>query len=80
MRIDSKRKTNSNKCMKAKVIPEDKMKRYLDWCKDKTSTIFCDCGKTVNVTFTPYYYDEENNDVYFASLCPECGALIIAKE
>ena len=63
-----------------KIIPEDKMKQYLDWCKDKTSTVLCDCGKTVKVTLTPYYYDEENNDVYFASLCPECGELIITKE
>ncbi len=62
-----------------KVIPEDKMKRYLGWCKDKTSTVFCG-GKIVKVTLTPYYYDEENNDVYFASLCPECGELIIIKE
>ena len=50
------------------IIPEDKMKQYLAWCKDKTSTVVCDCGKTVKVTLTPYYYDEENNDVYFASL------------
>lgn len=24
--------------------------------------------------------DEDENDVYFASLCPECGDLIITKE
>ena len=63
-----------------KVIPEDKMKRYMEWCKGKTSTVLCGCGKTVEVTLTPYYYDKENNDVYFASLCPECGELIITKE
>jgi DNA-directed RNA polymerase subunit RPC12/RpoP len=67
--------------MKVEVIPEDKMKAYMAWCKDKTSTVFCcDCGKMVEISLTPYYYDEENNDVYFASLCPECGGLIIVKE
>jgi predicted RNA-binding Zn-ribbon protein involved in translation (DUF1610 family) len=34
----------------------------------------------VEISLTPYYYDEEENDVYFASLCPECGELIITKE
>lgn len=66
--------------MKAKVIPEDKMKRYLAWCKGKASTVICDCGKIVEVSLTPYYYDEDENDVYFSSLCPECGELIITKE
>ena len=67
--------------MKVKVIPEDKMKTYMAWCKDKTSTTCCcNCGKIVEVSLTPYYYDDENNDVYFASLCPKCGELIIVKE
>lgn len=69
------------KAIEQVVIPEDKMRQYLEWCKGKTSTILCSgCGKVVEVTLTPYYYDEENNDVYFASLCPECGELIITKE
>lgn len=69
------------KAIEQVVIPEDKMKQYMKWCKGKTSTILCsDCGKVVEVTLTPYYYDDENNDVYFASLCPECGELIITKE
>ena len=33
------------KMIKQVVIPEDKMKRYMAWCKDKTSTVLCDCGK-----------------------------------
>jgi hypothetical protein len=63
-----------------KFIPEDKMKRYMEWCKGKTSTVLCDCGKLVEITLTPYCYDEKENDVYFASLCPKCGELIITKE
>lgn len=63
-----------------KVIPEDKMKQYLQWCKNKTSNVVCDCGNIVEVNITPYFYDEKNNDVYFASLCPKCGELLITKE
>lgn len=63
-----------------KILPKDKMKVYLEFCKDKKSTVMCDCGEIVEVSLTPYYYDEEENDVYFASLCPKCGALIITKE
>jgi len=66
--------------MKETIIPEEKMKVYLEWCKENTSTVFCDCGKIVEVKLSPYFYDEENNDVYFAALCPECGELIIVKE
>lgn len=68
------------KAIKQVVIPEDKMKRYLKWCQGKKSTVVCDCGKIVEVKLTPYFYNEEENDVYFASLCPKCGELIITKE
>ena len=66
--------------MKNVIIPEEKMKVYLKWCKREKSSVFCSCGKIVKVELSPYFYDEENNDVYFASLCPECGELIITKE
>lgn len=62
------------------IIPKDKMKRYMAWCKDKKYTVFCDCGEKVEIALTPYYYDEDENDVYFAALCPKCGDLIIIKE
>ena len=66
--------------MTATVIPEDKMKRYLLWCKGKKSTVACDCGNVVEIELTPYFYDKEENDVYFAAVCPKCGELIITKE
>lgn len=62
------------------IIPKGKLKAYMAWYKDKTITVGCNCGKTVEVSFIPYYYDEKENDIYFASLCPECGELIITKE
>jgi hypothetical protein len=66
--------------MKEVIIPEEKMKRYLKYCQGETSIVACTCGKVVEITMSPYFYDEENNDVYFASLCPECGELLISKE
>ena len=68
--------------MEITVIQAKKMKKYLEWCKKQLpSTTICDnCNKMVKIETTPYFYDEENNDVYFASLCPECGELIITKE
>lgn len=62
------------------AIPKEKMKQYMKWCQGVTSSVICDCGKIVEVKLTPYFYDEEENDVYFASLCPKCGELIITKE
>ena len=68
------------KAIKQVVIPEDKMKRYIEYCKCKTSTVICDCGNIVEVSLTPYFYDNKQNDMYFASICPKCGELIIIKE
>lgn len=61
-------------------IPESKIKSYIEYCKDKTFNVVCDCGDIVEVSLTPYFYDEKENDVYFASVCPKCGKLIITKE
>ena len=62
------------------VIPEEKMKRYLQWCKGRKYKVTCDCGNVVEVEPTPYFYNEGENNIYFASVCPECGGLIITKE
>lgn len=66
--------------MKSVVIPEKKMQSYLKYCKDNPCTVICGCGNCVEVNITPYFYDKENCDVYFASICPNCGELIITKE
>lgn len=66
--------------MKAVVIPERKMKSYIKYCKNHSCTIICDCGKCVKVNVTPYFYDEDENDIYFAAVCPNCGELMITKE
>lgn len=66
---------------KRNILPTEKMERYLNYCIGKRSSTFCDhCEEIVDITITPYFYDEEENDVYFASLCPVCGSLIITKE
>ena len=62
------------------VLSKEKMKTYMEYCRDNTSTVFCDCGNIVEVKLTPYFYDEKEFDVYFAALCPKCGELIIVKE
>lgn len=63
------------------IIPQEKYKHYLTNClKQPPSKVICECGKIVNVKYYPYCYDEENNDVYFGSICPQCGELIITRE
>lgn len=68
--------------MKRIIIPEEKMTHYIKYCNTKKeSTVFCDiCKKIVEIKQYPYFYDAEENDVYFASVCPECGEFIITKE
>ncbi len=70
------------------ILPEEKMARYIKYCQEEQNnkgahTMCCcpNCNKIVEEgPQYPYYYDEENNDVYFASLCPKCGGLMISKE
>jgi len=67
--------------MSISIIPEEKMKECIKYCTQHgKSTVICSCGSIVDVEYFPYYYDKENNDVHFASVCPICGALIITKE
>ena len=79
---DATQKNTENQKPKLSVIPEAKLRRYLQAMKDKpiTSKVLCDCGKLVNITPVPYAYNEENNDVWFAAICPHCGELILTKE
>lgn len=62
------------------VLSKEKMKTYMEYCRDNKSTVICYCGNIVEVKLTPYFYDEKECDVYFAALCPKCGELIIVKE
>lgn len=64
-------------------LQEEKMVCYINYClqREDDECICPSCGKYVTgLRLFPYYYDRENNDVYFASVCPECGKIIISKE
>ena len=68
------------------IIPEDKMATYIKYAQKKNNSerplVYCPhCDKIVKEgPIFPYYYDNENNDVYFASICHECNKLMIGKE
>lgn len=69
--------------MKTAIIPEGKMREYIKYCNDNhPSDMLCDgCGNIVTVErHYPYFYDKDDNDVYFAHVCPKCGELMITKE
>lgn len=87
-RTKNKTKLKITNNMAQIILPEEKMARYIKYCQEEqnnkgTHTMCCcpNCNKIVEEgPQYPYYYDEENNDVYFASLCPKCGGLMISKE
>ena len=73
--------------MKPVIIPEEKLAAYIKYCQQKNNSqdkaqCYCPaCNSIVDEgPLFPYFYDEENNDVYFASLCPKCGEVLICKE
>ena len=60
-------------------IPEEKLKRYIEL--NITFNTRCECGELLcGCKAYPYAYDMENNDVIFASKCPECGNIIFTRE
>jgi len=64
-------------------LPEERMVSYIAYClRREDDDCNCPtCGKHVTgLRYFPYYYDRENNDVYFATVCPKCGKIIISKE
>ena len=61
------------------AIPEEKLKHYIEHIL--ICNIVCDCGKLIkDCRAYPYAYDMANNDVIFASKCPECGNIIYTRE
>lgn len=70
------------------IIPEERMARYIQYCEQQrkkegtpTRCVCPNCNKLVeDGPLYPYFYDKENNDIHFASVCPECGGLMICKE
>lgn len=63
------------------VIPEKKMIDYIKYCSGKKNHVMCCfCDFRGDVQIVPYYFDETENDVYFASVCPKCGKLMLIKE
>ena len=63
------------------------MASYIKYCQDKQKNnehAMCVCPNCDEIVEEeheyPYFYDDENNEVYFASLCPKCGGLMISKE
>ena len=66
-----------------KILEERKMADYIKYCQEREDdACTCPtCGEWAEgLRLYPYFYDEENNDVYFAARCPHCGELIISKE
>ena len=68
------------------LIPEAKLKAYLRHCESVNEesggvSLFCEkCGQVRTMKIHPYAYNRENNDIVFASVCPQCGELYFTKE
>ena len=74
---------NARKEVDIVPLQEERMVCYINYClRREDDECHCPtCGKYVTgLRLFPYYYDRKNNDVYFASVCPECGKIIISKE
>ena len=57
-------------------------KQFVSRLKDlHESEVVCDnCEKAVKTTFYPYGYDEEEHDMWYIGVCPECGEVMYVKD
>lgn len=46
----------------------------------KSNVVCCDCHKVVSTIFYPYGYDENENDMWYLGLCPNCKAIMYVKD
>ena len=50
-----------------------------DWevLKDNTGEMVCtSCAELVEITYFPYAFDKDNNEVHYVGICPKCGDYI----
>lgn len=56
-------------------IPE-----YWHVLEDTTSRVSCSCGNIVGVTYFPYAFDGENQEICYIGICPICGDFIYVRD
>ena len=62
------------------LIPEDRIKAYLNEHYINNGIVVCkNCG-LVEVVFIPYAYDKLNNEVIHIGKCPKCGEIMYVKD
>lgn len=64
---------------KLTVIPAERLRVALKNINQSTS-VCPHCGKIVTATDYPYAYDPEENDIHYASICPECKNIMFSKD
>lgn len=49
-----------------------------DWevLENNTGEVLCSCGEFVWVTYFPYAFDKNNNEIHYIGICPKCGDYI----
>ena len=50
-----------------------------DWevLEDNIGEMVCtSCTELVEITYFPYAFDKENNEVHYVGICPKCGEYI----
>lgn len=62
-----------------KLIPENRFKSAIANISESTS-ICPNCGKLATAENHPYAYDPENNDIWYMSICPHCGATMYSHD
>lgn len=64
------------------LIPDNRLSDVLKYVEESNeSELIClNCESIISTKLHPYAYDAENNEVVYASRCPNCGEILYSKD
>lgn len=64
------------------LIPDDRLSDVLKYVEESNeSELIClNCKSIISTKLHPIAYDAENNEVVYASRCPNCGEILYTKD
>lgn len=81
-RKKDKYNTENEETNELELIPDDRLSDVLKYVEESNEgEMIChNCESIISVKLHPYAYDAENNDVVYASRCPNCGEILYSKD
>lgn len=74
--------TENKEKKELELIPDDRLSEVLKYVEESNeSELIClNCESIISTKLHPIAYDAENNEVVYASRCPNCGEILYSRD